>query len=48
MKLGDTIKKITEIAGIPQCDACKNRQAKLNATLDKIFADTLAIINKIK
>jgi len=28
--LGDTIKKITEKAGIKQCGGCKKRQAKLN------------------
>lgn len=28
--LGDTIKKITDKLHIPQCGACKKRQAKLN------------------
>ena len=28
--LGDTVKKITNKLGIPQCGACKKRQAKLN------------------
>lgn len=28
--LGDSIKKVTEALRIPQCGACKQRQAKLN------------------
>lgn len=28
--LGDTIKKVTETLHIPQCGACKRRQALLN------------------
>lgn len=28
--LGDTVKKVTEKLGIPQCNACKKRQKKLN------------------
>jgi hypothetical protein len=36
MKLGDTIKEVTESLGIKQCDSCKDRQAWLNG-----FGDTL-------
>lgn len=28
--VGDTVKKVTEKLGIPQCNACKKRQNKLN------------------
>lgn len=28
--LGDTIKKVTDTLGIPQCGGCKARQKKLN------------------
>ena len=28
--VGDTVKKVTEKLGIPQCNACKKRQKKLN------------------
>jgi len=28
--LGDSIKKVTGMLKIPQCDACKRRQEKLN------------------
>ena len=28
--LGDTIKKLTDLAGMKQCGSCKKRQEKLN------------------
>ena len=28
--LGDTIKKLTSLAGVEQCNSCKKRQKKLN------------------
>lgn len=30
MKLGDTVKKLTDALGIPQCPACAERQHWLN------------------
>ena len=30
MKLGDSVKKVTDFLGIPQCEPCKERQRKLN------------------
>lgn len=38
MKLGDGVKKITDALGIPPCDACKERQAKLNDWGDSLLA----------
>lgn len=28
--LGDTVKRVTEVIGIPQCEPCKERQERLN------------------
>jgi|FreactcultureFD7_1027221.scaffolds.fasta_scaffold00620_14 hypothetical protein len=36
MKIGDSIKKLTDALGIPQCDECKERQRKLNEFSDWI------------
>lgn len=30
MKLGDRVKSVTNLLGIPQCGGCKTRQAWLN------------------
>ena len=38
MKFGDAVKKLTDSLGIPQCDACKERQKVLNEWSDKIVS----------
>lgn len=30
MKIGDKVKQVTDALGVEQCDACKERQKKLN------------------
>lgn len=36
MRLGDGVKAITEAVGIPQCDACKQRQEWLNGLGERL------------
>jgi hypothetical protein len=37
MKLGDTVKEVTQRLGIEQCDSCKERQKWLNDFGDSLM-----------
>lgn len=47
MKLGNAIAAITKAVGIEPCDACKERQKRLNDLGDKLLLSVDLILSKI-
>ena len=48
MKLGDTVAAMTKAVGIEPCDACKERQRKLNDFGDKLRLSVETILSTIR
>ncbi len=46
--LGDTIKKLTDIIGVKQCNSCKKRQKKLNNIFPYSGFNLKSIIKELK